>query len=149
MRNVILLNVIPGNTNWRGRLSTVDLLIKVTCFVKKVNSSKISWSKLVSTRRSTALIHPLQLVFPGFSSKCLNVWLLLWMLFSWLHSAHSATLWFMPLNVVYCCLPFCLMSWHQLMGTPKEELGNYNLKRFYWNSLMNWNAEEIVKDQFC
>jgi hypothetical protein len=25
----------PGNTIWRGRLNTVDLLIKVTCFVKK------------------------------------------------------------------------------------------------------------------
>ncbi len=24
----------PGNTIWRGRLSTVDLLIEVTCFVK-------------------------------------------------------------------------------------------------------------------
>ncbi len=28
-------NVKPGNTNCRGRLSTVDLLIKVACFVKK------------------------------------------------------------------------------------------------------------------
>jgi len=28
----------PGNTNWGGRLSTVDLLIKVACFVKKVNN---------------------------------------------------------------------------------------------------------------
>ncbi len=27
--------VQAGNTNWRGRLSTVDLLFKVTCFVKK------------------------------------------------------------------------------------------------------------------
>ncbi len=26
-----------GNTNYRGRLSTTDLLIKVACFVKKVN----------------------------------------------------------------------------------------------------------------
>ncbi len=26
--------VKPGNTNWRGRLSTNDLLIKVTCFKK-------------------------------------------------------------------------------------------------------------------
>jgi hypothetical protein len=25
----------PGNTNLGGKLSTVDLLIKVTCFVKK------------------------------------------------------------------------------------------------------------------
>ncbi len=26
------------NTNWRGRLSTMDLLIKVACFVTKVNN---------------------------------------------------------------------------------------------------------------
>jgi hypothetical protein len=44
-----------GNTNCRGRLSTVDLLIKVGCFVKKVNNIfniKRNWSKLVTTRRS-------------------------------------------------------------------------------------------------
>ncbi len=29
--------VYPGNTNSGGRLSTIDLLIKVGCFVKKVN----------------------------------------------------------------------------------------------------------------
>jgi len=28
-------SVNAGNTNWRGRLSTVDLLIKVPCFVYK------------------------------------------------------------------------------------------------------------------
>ncbi len=28
---------IPGNTNLRGELSTVDLLVKVACFVIKVN----------------------------------------------------------------------------------------------------------------
>ncbi len=27
-----------GNTNLRGRLSTVDLLIRINCFVKKVNN---------------------------------------------------------------------------------------------------------------
>ncbi len=27
--------LLPGNPYWRGRLSTVDLLIKVACFVKK------------------------------------------------------------------------------------------------------------------
>ncbi len=30
--------VKPGNTNRRGRLSTIDLLIEVACFVKKVNN---------------------------------------------------------------------------------------------------------------
>jgi hypothetical protein len=28
----------PGNTNWRGRISTIDLLIRVTCFVTKMNN---------------------------------------------------------------------------------------------------------------
>ncbi len=39
----------PGNTNWRETLSTVDLLIKVPCFVKMINnifSIKMSWSNL-------------------------------------------------------------------------------------------------------
>jgi hypothetical protein len=27
--------VLAGNPNWRGRLSTVGLLIKLACFVKK------------------------------------------------------------------------------------------------------------------
>ncbi len=31
----LFLNVEPRNTNWGGRLSTVDLLIKVVCFTKK------------------------------------------------------------------------------------------------------------------
>jgi hypothetical protein len=30
--------VWAGNTNWGGRLSTVDLLVKVVCFVKNVNN---------------------------------------------------------------------------------------------------------------
>jgi len=28
----------PGNTNRGGRLNTVDLLIKVACFVQRVNN---------------------------------------------------------------------------------------------------------------
>jgi hypothetical protein len=32
-------SVKPGNTNKRGRLGTVDLLIKVALFVKEVNNS--------------------------------------------------------------------------------------------------------------
>ncbi len=68
----------PGNPYWRGRLSTVDLLIKVACFVKKVNNiiyTWMSWAKLVSTRRSTVLIllfSKNSLVEP--SSKNLNWW---------------------------------------------------------------------------
>ena len=34
----LLVNILPGNTNPGGRLSTVDLLIKVPCFVNKVNN---------------------------------------------------------------------------------------------------------------
>ncbi len=30
---VSMFNLWPGNTNWKGRLGTVDLLIKVACFV--------------------------------------------------------------------------------------------------------------------
>ncbi len=30
------MEVVAGNTNWKGRLSTVDLLTKVACFVEKV-----------------------------------------------------------------------------------------------------------------
>ncbi len=33
-----LLLYKSGKTNTRGRLSTADLLIKVSCFVKKVNN---------------------------------------------------------------------------------------------------------------
>ena len=47
----------------RGGLSSVDLLIKVACFVKKENiifNLKMSRSKLVCTRRSTVLSLSLQ-----------------------------------------------------------------------------------------
>jgi hypothetical protein len=30
--------VLAGSTIWEGRLSTVDLLVKVACFAKKVNN---------------------------------------------------------------------------------------------------------------
>jgi hypothetical protein len=56
------------NTDRKGRVSTVDLLIRVACFVKKVDkifNVKRSLSKLFSTRRSTVLSLPLHLVFPG------------------------------------------------------------------------------------
>jgi len=52
---------VSGKPYWRGRLSTVDLQIKVACFVIEVNNVfniKISWSKLFSTRRSTVLRLP-------------------------------------------------------------------------------------------
>ncbi len=55
------------NTNWRVRLSTVDLLIKVACFCKKIENISIvksSWSKLISVRRSNVL----NLHFSVFSS---------------------------------------------------------------------------------
>ncbi len=52
------LIVEPGNTNWGGSLCTVDLLIKVACFVKNalnVSNLKRSLSEPVSTRRSTVM----------------------------------------------------------------------------------------------
>ncbi len=60
-----LITMIPWNTNWKGRLSTVDLLIKVACLATLVNdifNIEMSWSKLVSARRSTVLSLPLQKV---------------------------------------------------------------------------------------
>jgi hypothetical protein len=41
-----------GQTNWKGRLRTVDLRINVVCFCKKVNTVcnlKRRWAELVST----------------------------------------------------------------------------------------------------
>ncbi len=52
---------LPRNSNGKGRFNTIGPLIKVSC-LKKVNSIlniKSSWSKLVSTRRSTVLSLPL------------------------------------------------------------------------------------------
>ncbi len=49
-----------GKPYWRGMLSTVNLLIEVACFVKKLNNMvniKTSWYKLVSAMRSTVQSH--------------------------------------------------------------------------------------------
>jgi hypothetical protein len=57
-------------SNWRGKLSTVDLLIKVICFVKKLKNIfklKSSWSKPVSTKKSTVHNISLQLGFPALT----------------------------------------------------------------------------------
>ncbi len=58
------LNIFAsGNTDWRGRISTVDLLFKIACFVTMVNNifnKKSSWSKLVRSRRSTVLSLPVR-----------------------------------------------------------------------------------------
>jgi len=59
---MVTLNAGSGNTKCGGRLSTVDLLIKAACFsvrVNKIINTKWNWSKLVNTRRSTALSLPL------------------------------------------------------------------------------------------
>ncbi len=50
-----------GNTNWTGRLITIDLLIKGSLICKNVDNVfnfKSSWSELVSTRRSTVQSFP-------------------------------------------------------------------------------------------
>jgi len=60
--------LLTRNAYWRGRLSTVDLLIKIACFVKKKNilfSIKSIWFEPVSAKMPTVLILPLQLEFPG------------------------------------------------------------------------------------
>jgi hypothetical protein len=54
-------------TGGGGRLSAVDLLIKVARFVKKINNFcniKSNWSKLVSRRRLTERSLPLPQGFP-------------------------------------------------------------------------------------
>jgi hypothetical protein len=53
----------------KGRFSTVDLLIKIACFVKtkSIFTIKRSWSELVYTRRSTVMILPLQWGFPALA----------------------------------------------------------------------------------
>ncbi len=42
LQPVICFEVKAGNSNRRGRLSTVDLLIKVACFVKQQVMSALS-----------------------------------------------------------------------------------------------------------
>ncbi len=62
----------PGNTNWRGGLTTVELPIKVPCFVKKANNvciMKRSWSKLFSSRRSAVQSLPLNKDSPSLPVK--------------------------------------------------------------------------------
>ena len=50
-----------GTLTEREGFGTVDLLIKIGCFVKKISfSMKSSLSELVRTRRSTVLILSLQ-----------------------------------------------------------------------------------------
>jgi hypothetical protein len=58
-----------GKPSWRGRLSAVDLLIKICCLYSF--SSKRNWCKLVCTKRSTVLIF--QLWFHGL---CLVLYLM-------------------------------------------------------------------------
>jgi hypothetical protein len=62
---------VAGNSFWRGRLSTVDLLVMISNFVKMKKKFCIisNWFKLVSTRRSVVLlILPFRLGFPGCGS---------------------------------------------------------------------------------
>jgi hypothetical protein len=59
----------PGNSYWRGKFNTIELLVKIACFVKKdiqCFSRKRSRSELVSTRRSIVLVFPLQNRFHGW-----------------------------------------------------------------------------------
>ncbi len=63
---------IPVNPNGMVKISTVDLLIKVACCLKKWTifcNIKSSWSKLVGTRRSTVLSLPLQQGFPADTNE--------------------------------------------------------------------------------
>ncbi len=73
---------VAGNTNWRERHSTLDLLIKEACSVKKVNyvfNIKSSLSELDSARRPIVLSNPVSVRVPWtrvqsfFSDKLLSV----------------------------------------------------------------------------
>ncbi len=75
-----------GNTNQRGRLSKIDLLNKIACFVKSqivFFNIKSSWSKLVSIGRSTVLSLPPSVRvhwshpwcrYPQIFGSALNAW---------------------------------------------------------------------------
>jgi hypothetical protein len=59
---------VSGKPYWRGRFSTIDLLINIGGLVKRENIVSVwnaVFSKLVSTRRSSVLILSLQWGFPG------------------------------------------------------------------------------------
>jgi hypothetical protein len=63
---ILVTTPIAENTYWRGRLSTVDLLIKTACFVKKEKNhllQQLIWIRLDSARRWTVLMLPLQWEF--------------------------------------------------------------------------------------
>ncbi len=69
----------PWKSDREGRTSTVDLRIKVACFVKKfinIFNLKMSWYKLVCTRRSIVLSLPLQWGFPALNNSFHRVFLL-------------------------------------------------------------------------
>ncbi len=72
--------VRPWNTDWTGRLSTVNLLIKVACFVKmmiNIFDIKMSLSKLVCTRRTAFPFSKGYLVWPkteSHYSQCSKIW---------------------------------------------------------------------------
>ena len=56
------VSVIPGNTNWRERLGTDNLLLNIICPSTKVNNnfgSKMSSYNLIITRRSIVLSLPM------------------------------------------------------------------------------------------
>jgi len=61
----LIVTVKPGNTNWRGRIRTVDLLV-LTCLdqLLLILSTFITKQGTLM-RRSTVLSFSLQLVFPG------------------------------------------------------------------------------------
>jgi hypothetical protein len=65
-----------GNINWSRGISTVDLLIKVSCFVKKVNNVrniKRIWSKLLSTREVYCTQPSLSGSVPC-RNRCFKIW---------------------------------------------------------------------------
>ncbi len=67
----------PGNNYWRERLSSLDLLIMVAFCKKKGKyclNTKMPWSKIVSTSRSTVLSLNLSVRLPWTNTLAYFVW---------------------------------------------------------------------------
>ncbi len=71
------ISVLPGNSSWTGRLSTVDLLVEISCFVEKeTNRFILTWSILVQWSNAIFIYQEarysigenLKVVWPEFST---------------------------------------------------------------------------------
>ncbi len=103
-----------GNTKWRPRLCTVDLLIRVTSFLNNVCNIKSVWSKLVGTRSSSVLSLPISVGFPvqTYDGK------------KFYHRSHRKRCWHgrtgLNINRVFNSRNGCLHDMHSLCSVSKR-----------------------------